>query len=187
MNDAQIMFEYPVEDMQIIIEEEITEIQNRLKKVKITAFSILSLSLILFLIYSIFSVRIITIIAVILLLFSSFLFSLCIKNERHFLHIRANENEMTLKYFTSKGLKEMQIWYEDISKITFSKDYTSVRIEGKSENTRFKHEILLNNATPEQGFFLYTLPRLTDKTRINSKKIERIFGTQEEFYERMGA
>lgn len=103
----------------------------------------------------------------------------------HYLFVKAFDIDMDIEYFSNGTKSNFSINYDNILSIRFfDKNYSSIKIKYIDSHSDAVCNIflLLNAGTPEQGFFLYTMPQLTEKFRISERLIEKKFGSEEEFY-----
>lgn len=103
----------------------------------------------------------------------------------HYLFVKAFDTDMDIEYFSNGTKSNFTIKYDNILSIRFfDKNYSSIKIKyiDSHSDTVCNIFLLLNAGTPEQGFFLYTMPQLTEKLRISERSIEKKFGSEEEFY-----
>ena len=89
----------------------------------------------------------------------------------HFLHIKATENELEITYYKDKKSTHT-FAYGEIEEIRFTdKSYTAVCIKREGRKPILFE---LNKDTPEQGFFLYTIPQILPNVfKGNSKEIAK--------------
>lgn len=188
MNEnTEMIFEYPTEEFRDDVHTEFLSKAKLSRKLKWCAVGCVLISMLTFFTYSLLAKHgfIFFILTAVTVMAAIFIFKLSIKFDWHYLFIRSYDTEMELEYFSGGEKNVFRIAYENISVIRFmDKRYSSVKIKYRDHGSDIERSILilLNEATPEQGFFLYTAPQLIKKFKINQKIIEKKFGSEAEFY-----
>ena len=106
-----------------------------------------------------------------------------VRYPKHFLHIKATENELQLAYYKDKKSTHT-FAYSEIEEIRFAdKSYTAVCIKREGRKPILFE---LNKDTPEQGFFLFTIQKILPAVcKTNSKAIAKEFGNEDDYYNRI--
>ena len=150
-----ILFEYPVNNESSSFDDEFQVLKARTNKIKYTVIIAVFCALVMYFLSALFSK------AALLFYFLTALFvfiamitgKMFVKYPRHFLYIKATENELQLAYYKDKK-EDYHFQYNSIEEIRFAdKNFTAVYIK---EEGRKPYYFELNKWTPEQGFFLYT-------------------------------
>lgn len=111
--------------------------------------------------------------------------------------IRAYENHIEFEYysFTKQPLIKVSAMYKEIQQaylmnkykevvIIFNNDDCIAYCDSKGNIKKSNQKIVrfqLNSKTPEQGFFLYTAPKLFN-VKFNKKKMLGKFGDEDDYY-----
>lgn len=117
--------------------------------------------------------------------------------------IKAYKNRMHLVLYNGIGgeKQEISLDYDDIVKGVFLNKYTAVMLvyrESKNSYVKYYNEngkeiqknrseiirIPINQNTPEQGFFLYTAPKLFNM-EFDKKKMLAKFSDEEDYYNKV--
>lgn len=177
-----ILFEYPVNNENSSFDDEFQVLKARTNKIKYTVIIAVFCALVMYFLSALFAK------AALLFYFLTALFvfiamitgKMFVKYPRHFLYIKATENELQLANYKDKK-KDYHFQYNSIEEIRFAdKNFTAVYIK---EEGRKPYYFELNKWTPEQGFFLYTIPQILPNVfKGNSKEIAKKYGDEADFY-----
>lgn len=177
-----ILFEYPVDEGNRSFDDEFQVQKARSNKIKYTVIIEVFCALVMYFLSALFAK------AALLFYFLTALFvfiamitgKMFVKYPRHFLYIKATENELQLAYYKDKK-EDYHFQYNSIEEIRFAdKNFTAVYIK---EEGRKPYYFELNKWTPEQGFFLYTVPQILPNVfKGNSKEIAKKYGDEADFY-----
>lgn len=177
-----ILFEYPVNNESSSFDDEFQVLKARTNKIKYTVIIAVFCALVMYFLSALFAK------AALLFYFLTALFvfiamitgKMFVKYPRHFLYIKATENELQLAYYKDKK-EDYHFQYNNIEEIRFAdKNFTAVYIK---EEGRKPYYFELNKWTPEQGFFLYTIPQILPNVfKGNSKEIAKKYGDEADFY-----
>lgn len=168
-----ILFEYPVNNENSSFDDEFQVQKARTNKIKYTVIIAVFCALVMYFLSALFAKA-----ALLFYLLTAFFTILAmvtgkmfVKYPRHFLYIKATENELQLAYYKDKK-EDYHFQYNSIEEIRFAdKNFTAVYIK---EEGRKPYYFELNKWTPEQGFFLYTIPQILPNVfKGNSKEIAK--------------
>lgn len=168
-----ILFEYPVNNENSSFDDEFQVQKARTIKIKYTVIIAVFCALVMYFLSALFAKA-----ALLFYLLTAFFTILAmvtgkmfVKYPRHFLYIKATENELQLAYYKDKK-EDYHFQYNSIEEIRFAdKNFTAVYIK---EEGRKPYYFELNKWTPEQGFFLYTIPQILPNVfKGNSKEIAK--------------
>lgn len=168
-----ILFEYPVNNENSSFDDEFQVLKARTNKIKYTVIIAVFCALVMYFLSALFAKA-----ALLFYLLTAFFTILAmvtgkmfVKYPRHFLYIKATENELQLAYYKDKK-EDYHFQYNSIEEIRFAdKNFTAVYIK---EEGRKPYYFELNKWTPEQGFFLYTIPQILPNVfKGNSKEIAK--------------
>lgn len=168
-----ILFEYPVNNENSSFDDEFQVQKARTIKIKYTVIIAVFCALVMYFLSALFAKA-----ALLFYLLTAFFTILAmvtgkmfVKYPRHFLYIKATENELQLAYYKDKK-EDYHFQYKSIEEIRFAdKNFTAVYIK---EEGRKPYYFELNKWTPEQGFFLYTIPQILPNVfKGNSKEIAK--------------
>lgn len=180
-----ILFEYPVREDNGSLDEEFQVLKKQLTKLKYAVMISSFCALAMYFLSAFFAK------AELIFYFLTALFvciamitgKIFVRYPKHFLHIKATENELEITYY--KGKKSTHTFaYGEIEEIRFTdKSYTAVCIKREGRKPILFE---LNKDTPEQGFFLFTIQKILPAVcKTNSKAIAKEFGNEDDYYNRI--
>ena len=196
--EEELIFSYPDDD-KIVTEQFEKLIQIRSKRKKLALFGLI-FSCGILLISSATHIKFLDYVA-----YAGFIFSAVMLYAMRFglsnrLMIKAYNNRMHLVFYNGIGgeKQEISLDYDDIVKGVFLNKYTSVMLvyrESKNSYVKYYNEngkeiqknqseiirFPINQNTPEQGFFLYTAPKLFNM-EFDKKKMLGKFSDEEDYY-----
>lgn len=180
-----ILFEYPVREENSSLDEEFQVFKKQLTKLKYAVMISSFCALTMYFLSAFFAKAelifyFLTALFVFIAMITGKIF---VRYPKHLLHIKATENELQLAYYRDKK-EEYRFQYDSIEEIRFAdKNFTSVCIK---EEGRKPYYFELNKLTPEQGFFLYTIPQILPNVyKGNSKEIVKRYGNETDFYNKV--
>lgn len=180
-----ILFEYPVNNENSSFDDEFQVLKARTNKIKYTVIIAVFCALVMYFLSALFAKA-----ALLFYLLTAFFTILAmvtgkmfVKYPRHFLYIKATENELQLAYYKDKK-EDYHFQYNSIEEIRFAdKNFTAVYIK---EEGRKPYYFELNKWTPEQGFFLFTIQKILPAVcKTNSKEIVKKYGDEDDYYNRI--
>ena len=176
-----ILFEYPVREENGSLDEEFQVLKKQLTKLKYAVMISSFCALAMYFLSAFFAK------AELIFYFLTALFvciamitgKIFVRYPKHFLHIKATENELEITYYKDKKSTHT-FAYGEIEEIRFAdKSYTAVCIKREG-----RKPILFD--TPEQGFFLFTIQKILPAVcKTNSKAIAKEFGNEDDYYNRI--
>ncbi len=205
--DDNNFFEYPYSEFREDMEHDFTENVKVKKKLFYKNVGIIAAGIVCMLLFVLSLPSIFLWLGIILLIVGSVLFKNTSKHNEHLLEIYAGERKMELVYFTDgyRFKRVLNIAYEDILRAEFTNNsYERFRLCFKnSEITKLRSFTFKGNEIEEpldkmiefdlvpnsleQGFFLYLASSCFTIRNYNKKKIEKKYGTAEEYFENIGA
>ena len=198
--EEELIFSYPDNDSQVKEHEKLIQIRSKRKKQAVFGF-IISAGILL--ISTAAHIKLLDYAA-----YAGFIFTAVMLYAMRFglsnrLMIKAYNSHMQLIFYNGIGGEKQEIFldYDDIVKGIFLNKYTEVMLvyrESKNSYVKYYNEndkeiqknrseiirIPLNQNTPEQGFFLYTAPKLF-KMEFDKKKMLGKFSDEEDYYNRI--
>ena len=200
-------FEYPYSEFRDGVEQDFTDNVRVKKKVFYKNIGIIAAGIVCMLLFVLRLPSIFLWLGIILLIIGSVLFKNTSKHDEHLLEIYAGERKMELIYYTNsyRFKRVLNVAYEDILRAEFANNsYEKFRLCFKtSEDTNLSSFTLDNKKLDEplenilefdlapnsleQGFFLYLASSCFVIRNYNRKKIEKKFGTAEDYFENIGA
>lgn len=187
-NINEMIFEYPLGELTDDTEKNFFRVFKRLKKFKTISLFLLAGAMISFLLScmtEILSVFLL-VLTVVFTLAGTALLKKTLAISPHFLFIKAYEKEMELTILQNEKKTVCPIVYDDILSMKFENKYSKIEMCFLNEDGKMEVKtILLNSQTPEQGFFLWTAPELIKKFKPNKKKISKLFGSEEAYYDKI--
>lgn len=180
-----ILFEYPVNDENRSFDDEFQVQKARANKIKYTVIIAVFCALVMYFLSAFFAK------AELIFYFLTALFvciamitgKIFVRYPKHFLHIKATENELEITYYKDKKSTHT-FAYGEIEEIRFAdKSYTAVCIKHEGRKPILFE---LNKDTPEQGFFLFTIQKILPAVcKTNSKEIVKKYGDEDDYYNRI--
>lgn len=180
-----ILFEYPVNNENSSFDDEFQVQKARTNKIKYTVIIAVFCALVMYFLSAFFAK------AELIFYFLTALFvciamitgKIFVRYPKHFLHIKATENELEITYYKDKKSTHT-FAYGEIEEIRFAdKSYTAVCIKREGRKPILFE---LNKDTPEQGFFLFTIQKILPAVcKTNSKAIAKEFGNEDDYYNRI--
>jgi hypothetical protein len=211
MENKNLIYKYPLDEFSEEFEQEHVESLKGIRKTGLVSVSLIGTSLILLIIDSFLSggtfSTILFTVGIILLIIGFLIMSSAVRQTSpHKLSIEAYDDSMILTYYTT-GIyykKVLKVAYSDIVSARFSdSDFTEFQIAFKSSGESFIESynkkgdktsnvndnlflFRLNSYSYEQGFFMYYAKNFFDVNGLkNFKKIEKKFGTEDEYFDRL--
>ena len=205
--DDNNFFEYPYSEFRDGVEQDFTENVRVKKKVFYKNVGIIAAGIVCMLLFVLRLPSIFLWLGIILLIIGSVLFKNTSKHDEHLLEIYAGERKMELVYYTNsyRFKRVLNVAYEDILRAEFANNsYEKFRLCFKnSKDTNLSSYTLDNKKLDEplenilefdlapnsleQGFFLYLASSCFVIRNYNRKKIEKKFGTVEDYFDSIGA
>lgn len=205
--DDNNFFEYPYSEFRDGMEQVFAENVRVKKKVFYKNVGIIAAGIICMLLFVLRLPSIFLWLGIILLIIGSVLFKNTSKHDEHLLEIYAGERKMELVYYTNsyRFKRVLNVAYEDILRAEFANNsYEKFRLCFKnSKDTNLSSYTLDNKKLDEplenilefdlapnsleQGFFLYLASSCFVIRNYNRKKIEKKFGTVEDYFDSIGA
>ena len=205
--DDNNFFEYPYSEFRDGVEQDFTENVRVKKKVFYKNIGIIAAGIVCMLLFVLRLPSIFLWLGIILLIIGSVLFKNTSKHDEHLLEIYAGERKMELVYYTNsyRFKRVLNVAYEDILRAEFANNsYEKFRLCFKnSKDTNLSSYTLDNKKLDEplenilefdlapnsleQGFFLYLASSCFVIRNYNRKKIEKKFGTVEDYFDSIGA
>lgn len=205
--DDNNFFEYPYSEFRDGMEQDFAENVRVKKKVFYKNVGIIAAGIICMLLFVLRMPSIFLWLGIILLIIGSVLFKNTSKHDEHLLEIYAGERKMELVYYTNsyRFKRVLNVAYEDILRAEFANNsYEKFRLCFKnSKDTNLSSYTLDNKKLDEplenilefdlapnsleQGFFLYLASSCFVIRNYNRKKIEKKFGTVEDYFDSIGA
>ena len=200
-------FEYPYSEFRDGMEQDFAENVRVKKKVFYKNVGIIAAGIVCMLLFVLRLPSIFLWLGIILLIIGSVLFKNTSKHDEHLLEIYAGERKMELVYYTNsyRFKRVLNVAYEDILRAEFANNsYEKFRLCFKnSKDTNLSSYTLDNKKLDEplenilefdlapnsleQGFFLYLASSCFVIRNYNRKKIEKKFGTVEDYFDSIGA
>ena len=206
MSIDNIFFEYPYKEFQVEFEEEFTHLAVRKRRIFLSSICAIAGGILCLILFIATLQAGLIVLAVLLILSGSLIIKTTAKTDEHRLEITAGDNGMKLVYLTNSRYykRVLTVDYDDIISASFtSHGFERIQLRFRNgENTELKTfntqqkeipnavenliEIDLVPNSLEQGFFLFIAKDLFPISNYNAKKIEKKYGTAEEYFENIG-